>query len=512
MALFSRPVFPRTGIVTPTGDSPSIVGPRPLAWQQAVWELWRRLGEIRFPTAFLARQIGRLDWHVYIDGVELPHDAGLEAIDHAVRGMSRADACYLAALNLEVGGEGWLIEIEPDVRQIYSPVTPNVKALWEEAQNAGRLAMRFWTPDPTRPDQADSSVATALEPGEELLTLSALSRSQSRSRISQAGIVFFPSELFDVIDEDVADIQQDLEETITAGIEDERSPSAMVPIVMQAPNEYIQGVRHLVFERPYDDLIADKQERAIRRISLALDIPPEVLTGTGSSNHWNAWSVSNETYTSHLEPLATEVAALFADAIAWDRTDDRGVAPAVMVVPDSGPVLAKRSTVRDALDAAKLGAVGLGYVRESIGATEADAPTDEELEILRLIPRETGRWIEAEELTGPPRSDTPSLAASVAPAGLAEQVAVVHARQRLGAKLRNSPEYKNDPRLKGVDNEDVPFVLGDQLPTWAHAAIAEGLRSYTLCAGAEAAAALTTRIVATLALPTSEAISQVGWE
>src|SRR5690606_16808420 len=114
----------------------------------------------------LARQIGRLDWDVYINGTKLSAEDGLARIDEAVRGMSRTDACYLAALNLEVGGEGWLIEIEPDILQIYSPTTPNVKTMWETARDAKRLAMRFWTPDPTRPDLADSSVATALEPGE----------------------------------------------------------------------------------------------------------------------------------------------------------------------------------------------------------------------------------------------------------------------------------------------------------------------------------------------------------
>src|SRR5690606_19022492 len=97
------------------------------------------------------------------------------------------------------------------------------------------------------------------------------------------------------------------------------------------------------------------------------------------------WSVTQEMYTAHLEPLATEVAALFADAIAWDEQAAGRRNVSVMVVPDAGPVLANRSTVRDALDAAKLGAVGLDYVRRSIGATEDVAPTDDELEILRLI-------------------------------------------------------------------------------------------------------------------------------
>ena len=474
------------GAVTiPSGPSVELGAARVQGWQVRAWQLWTLLGEIHYPTSHLARQVGRLSWTVTIDDQLLPDEIGNSLLSAATFGPGLREASRLLALNFQVAADMRYIQA-PDGRfDIYAVTTSGVDKLVEEAKRSGRLHFRLYNPDPIDPTKADSSVRTVIGPAEELLTLEALSRAQSRSRIAQAGMLLVPVEAtFD----DADPFGRDLETAMMAPIADENSPAAMVPIKVEMPEELIGKVEHLVFERPYDDRIHEKQERAIRRIALGLDIPPELLLGVDTVTHWTAWLVALETYTSHLEPLAAPIGELYADVIAAliERTDGRQVN--VLVEPDPGELLAKRSTVRDAMDAAKLGAVGLAYVREAIGADPEDAPTDEELDILRLLPREPGREIMVDEQTGAPSDSGSPMAAAMNgdyDRGRLEGVLAMccdGARSKIGSKIRT--RLRGTPleeRIKDVANRDVVATLGlDDLDGFdLNAAVVDGLVSFT---------------------------------
>jgi hypothetical protein len=197
--------------------------------------------------------------------------------------------------------------------------------------------------------------------------------------------------------------------------------------------------------------------------------------GTGEANHWTAWLTALETYTSHLEPLATPVGELFAVVAEHLLLRTLGVEAVVTVTPNPSKLLAKRSTVRDAMDAAKIGAVGLRYVRDAIGASDDDAPTEDELAILRLVPREPGREPAAEETPGPPAesADSPVAASLAAPAVPAlprgdargelvgaMAIAASVARGRVGSRVRNALSNGDRPVVDGVDNREVAARLG----------------------------------------------------
>jgi hypothetical protein len=183
-------------------------------------------------------------------------------------------------------------------------------------------------------------------------------------------------------------------------------------------------------------------------IAQAQDIEPELIQGIGDSTYWNAWAVSMDTYQAHIAPRAERIGNLYAEVA--ERL--RGGNQVVEITPDPRVMLARRSSVRDAFDGLRNGVVGFAYVREAMGATEQDAPTDEEWErILELQGRGTtmDRERRVGENPGPARSD-PNNAAVVSDFDVA-----LHARKTLGFKLRDA--WRNTPhrnRLSGLDAPD----------------------------------------------------------
>lgn len=504
------------------------------AWQLSAWFYWHKLGEIRFPTEHLARQVGRLDWDVYVDGTQLSEDEALEFMDEITLGLGRREASRMLALNLQVPGEGWYLEKRPSVWAVYSVTTPKLEEKIKALRALGQKAYRCYFPDPVEPNHAESAVQTALGPAEELVTLEALSRAQSRSRIAQAGMLITPVE---AEFEDGSDpFGADLERAMMAGIADVNDPAAMVPIKVEMEADLIEKVKHLDFKRAYDDKLHQRVEMAIKRIALALDCPADLLLGSADATHWTAWLTALETYTSHLEPLALVIGELYAE-VGEELLERQGRRVSVVIEPNPAAILAKRSTVRDALDAAKLGAVSLAYVRTAIGADEEDAPTDEDLEIILRIPAEPGREPLVDEQRGQPEASGPSPVAASAqgatprelaeiiqkiylgvgvvvsaeearailneagatldadtvpapraragslngtPLGPAMSVTVSHVRSKVGAKLRaavmSDPDMRD--RIDGVPNDDVVFVLGGDVAAEridVNAAVLDGL-------------------------------------
>jgi hypothetical protein len=155
-----------------------------------------------------------------------------------------------------------------------------------------------------------------------------------------------------------------------------------------------------------------------------------------------------DTYQAHIAPRADRIGNLYADVA--ERL--RGGNQVVEVTPDPRIMLARRSSVRDAMDALKLGVVGFSYVRDAIGATEADAPTEEEMELI-LEFQGRGSTMDRErrvgENPGPARSSPDN--ASV----MSDHDVALHARKTLGFKLRDA--WRHTPhqnRLSGLEAPD----------------------------------------------------------
>ena len=471
--------FLRRGSAAPVTAVAHVVSPVQLQrkspsqqhWQAQAWDVWEQLGEVHYPTSQIARLVSRLDWNC-------DPDFDLEA-EFANPGL--AEVSRVLALNLVVAGEVWLCKRD-DEWTAFSTATPNLVQKLNEMD----FMLRVWTPDPRDSDKADSGVRAALGPATELLTLHHLSMSQDNSRAASMGFLLRPATRQPMLDDEgnPVDINMLIHEAMTAAIEDPSSTAAVVPIDIELPQDEIEAWTHLQFGRPYDENIDRRMERVIRRIALALDIWPELLLGVADINHWGSWFLSEDTWRSSTAPLANQVAQAFETAIdsIYGRT--------VTIEPDPAVLLARRSSVRDALNSAWIGAISLKYLREVIGASEEDAPDDRDLEIIRLMAGQRRSESRAgitteEELSTPGTGDQDSIQAAL-PAvsddvsglgvdlvrlddqlsawleGGAEQV-IHRARATVGNHLRRV--LRGDPTARNLDlvpNDKAASVVGER--------------------------------------------------
>lgn len=413
--------------------------PSQSGWQSEAWQVWEQLGEIHYPTSQIARLVSRLDWNC-----DPEFDLEAEFADPGLAEISR-----VLALNLVVGGEAWLTKTG-EQWTVYSTATPNLTQKLDETD----FMLRVWTPDPRDADKADSGVRAALGPATELLTLHHLSMSQDNSRAASMGFLLRPATRQPMLDDEgnPVDINELIHEAMTAAIEDPSSTAAVVPIDIELPQDEIEAWTHLQFGRPYDENIDRRMERVIRRIALALDIWPELLLGVADINHWGSWFLSEDTWRSSTAPLANQVAQAYETAILeiYGRV--------ITIEPDPAVLLARRSSVRDALNSAWIGAISLKYLREVIGASEDDAPDARDLEIIRLMAGQRRSESRAgitteEELSTPGSGDQDSIQASIMGAALGDG---------RGGEL--STDFDPDDPIRALGVELVR--VDDQLSAW----------------------------------------------
>lgn len=432
-----RQIRPVTAALTTIPADPyTPIRTHPVGWQTRAYTLWPQVGELHFPSSFVARQFMRIRWDIWLDGADEPLDPDVadRLIASVTGGIGEDEASRRLALNMQIAGEAWYIQLSDDTFTVMAVTDPALAKTVADARAAGRVVLRIYTPDPLHPDRADASMRAALDAAEELLVLSQLSRAQSRSRIAQAGVLIYPSELDG--DGQGNMFKQALARAGETAIQDPSHPAALLPVVVGVPHQYESGFRHVTLDRAYDDRVEAKMDRATIRVAMALDIPPSLLLGTQNESHWHAWLSAEETYTAHFQPLAAQIGELYAELIEVVNEWPQG---SVRVEPDASVLTSHPSTLRDRLDAYQLGIIGPAPVLDALELTDEDAPTDEELERIARL-RQPVRRASVAENPGPPVAaslDQPQRDDYLLGLLTATVDATVHqARNRVGAKLR----------------------------------------------------------------------------
>ena len=183
--------------------------------------------------------------------------------------------------------------------------------------------IRMWNPHPRKRILADSPCRAVIGPLNEIETASRHISAQLISRLAGAGVLFVPSEMTFAkpanvtIPEALGDIDPfmvTLGTTMSQAINDPGDPAALVPIIVKTAADNIDKVKHLTFWGELDQQAGTIRTEAIRRLALGLDLPVEVLLGTGDVNHWGAWQIEESSIKAHIEPaLEVICAALTTD-------------------------------------------------------------------------------------------------------------------------------------------------------------------------------------------------------
>lgn len=257
---------------------------------------------------------------------------------------------------------------------------------------------RIWNSHPAYSDEADSSVRGLLELLDELLLLNRAARTTARSKLN-AGLVGIPSSMDAVYQDDTEDdidpsdptaiayrqedsesIIEILQATLSSPITDESAPSSLVPTMIRGTVEEIEAIRHIVFERPYDQTMMTRADKVLDRILAGLDIPKEIVSGISDSKYANAVVIEETLFKSHIEPLALLLVDSLTEvflhpvlrAKGWTDEDIERIT----LWYDPAAITAKPSKAEAATEGYNMGVLSKDAWRRAHGFSSSDAPTE----------------------------------------------------------------------------------------------------------------------------------------
>lgn len=282
----------------------------------------------------------------------------------------------------------------------------------EEEIRGNRVRVwRLWRRHPTRSGWSDSPVFAVLNLYALLARLNLSAGATSWSRAANRGMMYLPDEV-DLgghdddpndpgVDEDPIEDSsvRELVETFTSPISDPGSVEGAAPVIMRGPAvfetpngqaiPYAQLIANIPIgnTNPYYEL--DAVPKVIEQIALGLDMPNEMVTGTGKVNHWGGWLLDEQGFRQHVAGVVEDFCDDVASAFLRPAAEAEGVENADRVVIWYDPVaaIAHPDEAPQAMEAWKVGLVSSEYAREALGAND-DGPTPEdEAFLLELLGR-----------------------------------------------------------------------------------------------------------------------------
>lgn len=499
------------------------------AWQSVVWDFYDAVGEVHYSAAFIAACLSRC-----VLTVGVPDDDGkigpafdadgnpvTDENDQPIPGLERAeDALALVrGLKSDVGGQPQMLRnaglnlfVAADMYLVGTPkfegTAPssidamNVSDLqWEilstqefKPQDRGYQRVRYpgavpeeitaeqvyvvriWKSHPRYSEMADSSLLAVSDILEELVLLTRGVRSETLSRIANAGVFLVPAEI-DYSNDDADDgegdegdpFTTDLIKSMSRAIEDKGSASAFVPMVVRAPQALLHPDGFRLIEFPIRDSNSEaKRKEAVQRFAQGIDLPVEVVTGHAGTTFANAIQIDDSTFKVHIEPIME----IFCDALTVGYLRPAlGDDTPLVIHYDATELVTRPNRAQDAKDLWDRDAVSDASLRNANGFSESDAPDDEELK----------RRLEAKKAKAPqqgppsPLNGGPldqggldngnntdgNLTASIA---VAAEVLIERAVQTAGARIRSKTNAK--PQLQAiisqVPDSEVAVTLGEQ--------------------------------------------------
>lgn len=275
------------------------------------------IGELRKYANWIGAAVSKC--RLYVAEIDENGEASKEVEDPKIaalsagplgKGPAKDEALRLLGTNLAVvgecyivaeseGGEGgddlWYVVSGSELRQAGSQIEitrPAMAGLGGEFyfREGVDLLIRCWTPHPRRSMWSDSSVRSAIPVLRKIETTMKRSFAELDSRLTGAGLLVLPQNVDfprgDGVPEGIDGFAHQLTATAMTSIEDRASAPAMVPMVITVPPDSVDKIKFITFWSELSDRIQEMEDASIKRLAGALDIPLDVLTGIGASNHW----------------------------------------------------------------------------------------------------------------------------------------------------------------------------------------------------------------------------------
>lgn len=404
---------------------------KPDNWQEEAWGYYDDLGPFRYAVQWKSAMLSRV--RIFAARLEPGEDEPVRAdagtavdlmttLGGGVSGQAKLMAQL--ATQLDVPGEGYLIgetvkvgetsierwtvrsmdEVQARNRQFQvmdENSTSSSGAKWRPlADNS--LVNRVFRPHDRYHYLADSPARAARSTMRELELVNRHILAQYLSRLASAGVLLMPDEVTFPVREEFADANDPFMaewiEIAKEAIAQPGTASAVVPIPMKMPGEWIKDVKHVDFTLKIDDKIIEKRDSAIKNLASQLNIPAEVLLGMGDLNHWGAWQVDEAALKTNIAPDAELICQAITEGYLQPRLKASGVQDYAQWVVwyDMSELALRPDRSGDAFQAYDRLEINSSALRRETGFDEADKPVGDELEeqalkvIIKTLPSGAG--------------------------------------------------------------------------------------------------------------------------
>lgn len=468
-------------------------------WQADAWNAYDITGQGRYVANAVANALSRC--RLYIG--KLDKDTGEvegEADDARLRpfvasplgtGARRRENLRLSGLNLFVAGEFYL------VGEAAAPGDAKSKDLWyivsgfdfdrrgsgktfkctRPATAGGGMAelvpsrdviCRVWTPHPKHAAEADSPFRAALPDLSILATVRKREAAELDSRLTGAGLMLWPQSV-DFGEKGIEGFTNKLVDAASQIIDDPAHPNSLIPEMITMKAEDIEKVRVINFWSDLSESLAALTDRKVQSLAQSLDAPVSMTLGTeGESNHWSAWLVSEDTITTHYEPILSRIADALTTVYLRPGIERLGgnLDPDEYTYAfDTAPLRIRGDRLGDDMQLHDKGLISDDVLLTSAGRTEDDMPTNDEAR---------ARYVRQLVLANPQLITDPSVVAML---GWGDAPVIIDAAPATEepAPQAPAPEVEQRPAAGPPDQEGANPPAADERPALTAAAAGGGL-------------------------------------
>lgn len=389
------------------------------AWAQELWRQFDINGELNYGIRWIANMLSKIK----IVGVEVDvhgkivGPANNPVVDEILRGLIGSparQAQMMSALgtHLSLPGDCYAIgEIDAsgffNSWKIYS--TEEISMIGTNAVSistgdgiqrivdlSNTLVIRIYRPHPRRSWEANSPARSALPVLREMEMLSRYIFAVINSRLASNGIIKIPSEAQapraadNKLNPGESEFMAFFGEAMMEAIDNPGTAAALAPIAIQAPAAALAALDWI--KNPNSELttvVAELREKCIARLAIDLDLPPEVLMGTGSSSHWGQWAIEEQSIKLFAEPPMVLICDAFTEGFLRPELEAAGEdSTRYAAWYDATDLILRPDRGTDAKDLYDRGELSGDALREYTGFDDSDRPTGDELlqrTVLKLV-------------------------------------------------------------------------------------------------------------------------------
>lgn len=239
-----------------------------------------------------------------------------------------------------------------------------------------------------RADRSDMTAAYSphkamLEMMEAWLNYQALDNRLAQNRLSLSGFLVMPAEDFPNIPYSPDGLPEpgsrqefmvNLHDVVQANIKNPDPTNAALPLTVFLSEGGSKAFDHKLLDRVDDaDAFMGRMNGYAQRYARGVDLPAEIVMGTGDANHWTAWKIDDDNWKYYLAPKANLIADELTENYAKPLADQlEGRNTNIRVIVDETPVVTKPDLTESAIKLHELGVITKEAAARTAGFDEDD--------------------------------------------------------------------------------------------------------------------------------------------